>query len=496
MTFERHTTHWRWIGILILPIASVAVADNPQETFDLLYKEQMEAVQKTRDRGDDLDLAEEMLDSAKGIPDSPKVQALVLKGVIALARNDRSGYEIVLSAATLLLETEGESAESLVLEVYAEMHRRSKGDRRTDIAEPYARLLLGLADRKAEDGVYDISIRLYRKALPLAAGVATLDGDAILDKIRQMGEQKKIERRINSLRARLDKDSGDKDAKSKLAVLLFTERGDLDEARTLADHDRKLSRMFSLLSTNPSDLPDADLLDLAMWLHARSETASPSSRKRLLADSRKYVDRHLAVHTAKDVAGLKATRLAELIDRALSEIAKPRPRRPRGAARRMAKIHFTEFDPPTYSPFNRVRKARLGKRQAAGWEGLPLKYGDWVFSTWKHHHGRIKFDVVEDGVVWLTTVIDDWGDRGLSSGDWRKKVMSEEDVANAGWRKIIDVTRHEWMKDGTLSTKPWRIYERLCRRGESILFRIKKYATPRIMYPPGVIDSSMIKEEP
>lgn len=148
----------------------------------------------------------------------------------------------------------------------------------------------------------------------------------------------------------------------------------------------------------------------------------------------------------------------------------------------VATIRIFDLKMAVYRLFEIAPKAKDGEKQQPGWNKVPkVLRQDYVHSSPVPYRGIIQFDILEEGVVLAAVTAHQWGDQGLSGGEWQKTVQSREQLTELGWQEVGPLPGGglaEWLvpEDRLL------IY-RVCKKGEVLHLRTKKYSTPVIITP-------------
>ena len=143
------------VGIVSLWRAAITQADEAAGVFDDLYGKQIEQVQTTTGKKDDLELAEKMLASAR-TADDQDLLILLCDKVYDLARTTRSGYATAIDAMRLLSErvpARWNRCREKMLSVYPYIYMASRGEDRIEAGRILSEMLEASADEKLEGDV-------------------------------------------------------------------------------------------------------------------------------------------------------------------------------------------------------------------------------------------------------------------------------------------------------------------------------------------------------
>ena len=137
-----------------------------------------------------------------------------------------------------------------------------------------------------------------------------------------------------------------------------------------------------------------------------------------------------------------------------------------------------------YIPWRLVPKAKFGEKQQRGFFEVPRLLQDYVHSEVKRYQGKLEFEVLASGWILVATGQKNWGDRGLSGGDWRREIQSREQLREIGWVEV-----------GELNGGDWLLLSRQCKKGEQLTVRTKKYQTAILIFPKKSVPREKLKDK-
>jgi serine/threonine protein kinase len=111
-------------------------------------------------------------------------------------------------------------------------------------------------------------------------------------------------------------------------------------------------------------------------------------------------------------------------------------------------------------------------RDLIGDEGLAKELRAYYWSQGVRYQGRLDVRVLTGGLVLAFVHQQNWGDRNLSGGEWRKEIQSREQLKQDGWGEVGEFIDGQWL----VLAKEWKT-------GDSFYIRTRKYATPKVIVP-------------
>ena len=481
-------------------------ADTPEQMFSAIYGEQVRQAERTRNGADDAVLAGELLMAAAQVDESPAFQELLYRKAYALALRDGSGAKTAQQAADGLRYAEAiEDVEyrTMRLEVFETQYGTAMRKERAAAAAPIIDEATRLAALHLADEAYGKSITALRRAMAVASPRRSEQRDELVQLLRHVRALQQAAGHAAALERQLDGSPDDTSARRELAELYLFElnRPDVAALHTGKLPDVSFASLAVAAGQNVDELTEAQLLALMDAYVERADGAGEIGRLCALRRAMMYGRRFLAVHSAEDAQRLKVKVNVQRMDEQFAEVTPltvlivfmPHGDEPVTSAiavepvagvgepdamlvESLGRVRHQPFAAvrvdSTWQPFKVVPKAKVGEKQESGWHDLPPQLRQYSHSAIKSHTGHLDFAVTSPGIVILATGQKDWGDRGLSGGDWRKEVQSRDDLRAMGWVEM-----------GSLNSGEWLVLSRKCRGAEEFHIRTKKYLTPILIRP-------------
>ncbi|MFW6065329.1 MAG: hypothetical protein ACOC9S_00785 [Planctomycetota bacterium] len=208
-----------------------------------------------------------------------------------LAKDYPAGYKVAVAAmrgqAQRFPETRTECLERIA-DVQRRMVRRSGFSQRQ--AQALMDTLLELADSAERNDNLARAGGLCREAMRLARRIDSEQVESLEQRVRDLTVLTNVARRREALEKRLDRDSGDTDARKRLVLLEVTERDDPSAAEELlnGELDEDLSRRVRLAAREPNELDRRQARELARWYSELSRKGSPIARRHARARAEGY----------------------------------------------------------------------------------------------------------------------------------------------------------------------------------------------------------------
>jgi formylglycine-generating enzyme required for sulfatase activity len=317
------------VGIGLLCLSSWAWADAAGDYEMLFGQEEKAAVAKGAAAS--AEFAGRLLNAAKSVGAQKELQALLCEKAYELGIKAPAGYQTAADAMKLLIESAPEkklaAREKLLKVTQLRYARSAKGDREK-LGLEQVDLLAACGDDKAEAGHEVEAVALYRQALTLATMWKSARTTEIMDKIKQLSAAQESERRIASLKARLEKNPRDAAARTALVMAYLGEQDNPAEAVKLLtpDVDEGLRTYVPPAAKKVEELEETVCIQLAEWLLSVSDKSSPADKGILLGRAKACCERYLEVHTAEDVGRLKGKMLLEKVEKAIEKAGGPLPK--------------------------------------------------------------------------------------------------------------------------------------------------------------------------
>ncbi|MFN3167195.1 MAG: hypothetical protein ACE37H_09045 [Phycisphaeraceae bacterium] len=334
------------VGTPALAQAVQLIDDEDREQFDDLYQEKLALAQGSRATEDDLALAQEMVELASQIPDSPGVQRLIYIEAIPLA-SIGGDIELAVRAADRLesLWPGHEAADpGTLLEAASRAYRDASRDQRPAIAEPYLDLLLAAADRAADADDLDRAVTLCRQANTVARAVDSDQREHIEQRLARLSEASAVANRVAMLAASLDKNPQNKPAAKEVVELLIVHRHDPATANRYAPltGDADLAEVVAMCAQGAEGASAPAALRVGDWYLALADAQDDARAEPLLRRAQRWYDRFLDVYPRDDALAQRVRSMRLVVENRAKRVAEARRAAMRG---RWIDLIDTAFDP-------------------------------------------------------------------------------------------------------------------------------------------------------
>jgi hypothetical protein len=293
---------------LLLAPATAAPAqetDKAQQVFQSLYGEEVKRVAATRDRTDDVELAQRLLAAARKADATPDLQALLCENACQLGAADPRGYDAVFDAADLLAgkcPDRAGACQEIVLGVRKRQFESGPEEWRATVGELLIQCLLQTAEARARAGDVAEAMTRCRMAQEVARKIRMTDTEAISAQMRQVAERQRILAKAATLKAQVKSDPANAAARDQLVRLLVAELDNPAEAAAyVAESSDAALRKFVPAAAKPVDqAPEIAALELADWYRGLAEGAGAVGKPALLLRAKAYYERYLDIHPSRD----------------------------------------------------------------------------------------------------------------------------------------------------------------------------------------------------
>lgn len=339
--------------MVALPFAPKLYAQTPgpvneedRAKFEELYRDKLVAVNRSQDTDDDRKLAEQMIELAETIPDSPGVQCLIYIEVIPLAAVGGDIESAVRAADQLESVWPGHEAADpdALLAIVGRTYREASRDERDQVAQPYMDLLLHSAERAEANEDLDRAIDLCRQANTVARVVDSDRRGYIVDTLDRLSEVKAVLSQIDMLVTAVEKNPKNISAAKELVNLLIVER---DEPATAAQYveltgDPDLTEVVTVCADGIDSAGAPEALRVGDWYLVLADQEDDDLAEPLLRRAQRWYGRFLSVYTREDALAQRVERMRLIAESRAKRIVEARRAALRG---RWIDLVGTTFEP-------------------------------------------------------------------------------------------------------------------------------------------------------
>jgi len=308
-----------------------AVEPDPRAEYEKVFGAQERKVLATPGTKDDAEFGMMLVETARKVTDSPKLQAFLYEKGADLAGKDASGYSVALEALDALAGLRPAQAmavnDKYLIVCQKQYLAAAQADKRP-LADPYRGKLLQVASAKAALGSYTEAIALCRKAADVARVLGPDETAEVTALSKQITERQLLAKRAADLEQKLAAGAPDPASASELVGLLAAalEQPAQANAYLPAAADPSLTQCVALTKAAPGSLTDVQVLQLGEWyksLAGKIEKTAPLTASSLLQRSEGAYHRFLSLHSVEDASHLRATAAVADIGKELERIGRP-----------------------------------------------------------------------------------------------------------------------------------------------------------------------------
>jgi hypothetical protein len=308
-----------------------AVEPDPRAEYEKVFGAQEKKVLATPGTKDDAEFGMMLVETARKVTDSPKLQAFLYEKAADMAAKDPSGYSVALEALDALVRLRPAQAtapnDKYLVVCQKQYLAASPADKRP-LADPYRSKLMQVASAKAALGSYTEAIALCRKAADVARVLGPDEVAEVTALSKQIGERQVLAKHVTELEQKLAGGASDPASAREVAGLLA---GALEQPAQAAAYlpaaaDPALTQCVNLTKAPPSSLTDAQVLQLGDWyksLAAKTEKTTPLIASSLLQRAEGAYHRYLSLHSVADASNMRATVAVADIGKELDRIGRP-----------------------------------------------------------------------------------------------------------------------------------------------------------------------------
>jgi hypothetical protein len=389
------------------PAAASDAAAQAAKAFESLYGADVNRVRATREPGDDVQLARQLLAAAERAGNQPDFVAVLCDSACDLALVSPDGYALAAQAVERLAAARPERAAACA-EKMVEIRQRqfdvAKGDARPAAGEALVAAILAVIDSGTKND-FD-TVTLFKRALGVARLAGSPRADEVEARMNAHAQAMKVARQIEDVKAMIAREPGDATLREKLVRLYLIDKDDPAAAAECLEGvgDESLMKYVPAAARPLEAAPELACLELGEWYRALGESAAPAAKGAMFARAKAYYERFLALHAAQDLDRTRA--LVALQKVAAAGLApSPAPARPARPPRPAPKTEEKEQWIDLLALVDPEKDAVAGKWQrAAG--GLQVSPAG---------HGRVCVPLVIKGSYQLsTTFVRRGGTQGVS----------------------------------------------------------------------------------
>ena len=308
-----------WI-LAVLAVASsagLAVEDDPAKLLQTLFGEQIKAVSATPDAGDDVALAQQMLQTLETLEGSPALQRLVCEKVYEFTVRSPEALDEAVASMERLAQLDPDQTldcHDRIVRALTIAHTRTRGEQRSDIAARLAGALETGGDLRTDGDDVGDSIRLYLRAQSLTDKSDDAGTQRLRGKIERARTRSQVMRRIEQYKLRIKNNPEDRKAGHELVMAYVV---DLDQPVEAAKYSFLVEKQLAdrvRLAEKPIDsvAPEA-CSDLAKWYVGLSSNRQSAARFAMLNRAaryyRRFIDSDPSDNVALTVARVKLTQI-------------------------------------------------------------------------------------------------------------------------------------------------------------------------------------------
>ena len=316
----------RALSAILLACPLVVLADEAADTFNQLYAEDLKRVAATRPADDDLVLAKQLLDAAGKVTHQTAFLTLLCEEAHELAIKAPEGYPTARAALDLLAANVPEKKLESLHKIAAMCQRpyaTARGNTKAKAGEALIEALQVLADAQVAAEDADGAGATLRQALVVASRIRSPSKAAIQTQLAGLGARQKIEKEIDALKAKLEKEPHDAASRKEIVRLYLVEMDNPAQAATFVDEtlDEATRRYVPAATKPPEEAPELACKELGEWYRGLADQATaPAGQGAMLERAKAYYERFMDLHKADDLARTAAALMLKKIEDALAKL--------------------------------------------------------------------------------------------------------------------------------------------------------------------------------
>ncbi len=301
--------------------------DEGRAFVESLYGKRIEAVQRTRDDEDDLELMAEMLEIAPTLPDEPDAKTALYVRLAGMVDRSRAGHELALRALDALAEHNPghpEAGPGRRLKVYASWYRAVDAGQRKQVAGVYFDELVAAAESAINSGDLVNAKRWFNEAGSVQRVNRLERAFNLRDKLGEVRAFERMHEELRELEAAAEANAISPAKARRLVVLLVLEMARPEQARLYAVFlkDAGFAQGLEAAASvggaevdDPGDHPPGHWAKAGNWYADLIDEPglSEPAKERALVSARLMLARYVATTSKEDIEKARAViRLRQL----------------------------------------------------------------------------------------------------------------------------------------------------------------------------------------
>jgi hypothetical protein len=313
-------------ALVLAAFPLAAAGDEAEDAFNSLYGAEYKKTLASRDTGDDIALAAQLLAAARAKGTLAPLATVLCEKAYELGMKAPAGCETAAEAMELAAEKAPDKKAVCLEKIVAvrqKQYEAAKGLDKTNAGEVYVEAVLVAADAKGEAGEAAEASVMLKKAMTIATALKSDRKGEIQVRIDRFAARMRAERQAADLKAKLAANPQDAAARKELVRLCLIEMDDPAQAATFVDEssEESMRKYVPAVSKGVDAAPEVACMELGEWYRGLAESASTLFKEPLMRRARAYYARFLNLHAAEDIQRNQATLALKKADEALARLA-------------------------------------------------------------------------------------------------------------------------------------------------------------------------------
>ena len=318
-----------WLAISVWAVAAPAFGEDAADAadaFNAIYGEDIKRAAATASPADDVALAKQMLKDARQARNQPALLVLLCEKAYELGSKDTTGHATAFAAMQLLAENvRDKHVEALqkCVALYQRTYATARGDARSKAGEALVEALAAVATAQVDTGDLEGADATLKQAIAIATAIKSDSRAALKEQQASLAGRKQVEKELAALKAKLEADPKDDDARKELIRLYLVELDNPAEAARFVDEsiDEATRKYTPAAAKGVDEAPELACPELGAWYRSLADMGSSASAKAaMLLRARAYYERFLDLHKAEDLARTTAALTLKKIEDALAKL--------------------------------------------------------------------------------------------------------------------------------------------------------------------------------
>lgn len=282
-------------------------ADQTTEIYNQLFGQKVKDAQASRDFDDNLEVANELIQTTSTLEKQPDFASLLLQKAYELTRIRPDGYSTAANALELQIQFNPQNTEKTLNQLIALRQRQAafgNAEDKKQAREHLISVLVKLGDHYMQANKEDKALIHFRRANGIAKSSNSPQTNTVTKKLDSATHLARIRLNINRLVIQLDNNPNQPDAANQLVMLYTIDLDKPSAAIAYAPYTKNKELISNITNAAKliNEVDETTAVNLGDWYTTLYEqTDSPQAKANMLQRSNQYYQRFLNLHSMQDL---------------------------------------------------------------------------------------------------------------------------------------------------------------------------------------------------